>query len=261
MKTYEPNPAHKPERHSTLSVLIGLAVIWVALFIVFKANQLSTIRVQVARPNLSIEPRARLMLPATVHLPNLSRRQAIKRLASEIDLRVADSELTAIENDKIIDRNLSGTIVRIIHQLIGNSNVGIVLSGDRMHLVSQELRYSSAGATEWHADAVVMDSPEIGIAPLPDPPLWFTLRLSGTAAQPLAARRGIELEAWRGATLIGDANATLDANGHAAFELTGSGRIQLKLQRVKNPAGGSNPAFRIDMNDHGAEPQSGAKGK
>lgn len=262
MKIHEPSPAHPPERQSTLSVLIGLAVIWFALFIVFKANTLSTIRIQIARPNLGADPRARLMWPADVYLPNLSRRQAIKRLAREIDLRVADSELLAVDNDQLIDRKFSGgTLLRIFHLLIGNKNLGVILSSNRMHLVGQDLQYSPSGATEWRADAVEMDSPEIGIAPLPDPPLWFTLRLNGAAGQPLVERRGIELEAWRGATMIGDAASTLDANGQAAFDLSGSGRIQLKLQRVKNPSGGANPAFHIDMIYHSAETQYGAKGK
>lgn len=243
-------------------MLVGLAVIWFALFIVFKANQLSTIRIQVARPNLSLEPRARLMLPATVHLPNVSRRQAIKRLAREIDLRVADSELLAVDNDQLIDRNLSGgMILKIIHQLIANKNVGLVLSGNRMRLIGQDLQYPPSGATEWRAEAVEMDSPEIGISPLSDPPLWFTLRLNGVAGQPLAERRRIELEAWRGAAMIGDATSILDTNGRAAFDLSGAGRIQMRLQQVKNPGGGANPAFLIDMYYHGAESQSGAKGK
>lgn len=262
MKTRPPAPGHPPDRHGTLAVLVGLAVIWFALFIVFRANQLSMPHMRVSRPMASMDPRLRFMQPASVRVQNLARRQAIKDLARQIDLRVADAELAAVDNDELMNRSLSGeNFLTIFHALIGNGHLGLLVSGRHLRLVGQEVTVPAAGATEWRADAVEMDSPEIGIAPLPEPPLWFTLRLGGSADQPLARRRTVGLEAWRGATPIGETTATLDAAGAAEFDLAGSDRVQMKLQQAKPPQGETNPVFRIDMIYHGARPQAGAKGK
>ncbi|MCE5229166.1 hypothetical protein LLG95_06170 [bacterium] len=275
MKTHEPTPARPPERFSTIAVLIGLAVIWVALFIVFKANTLSTIRIDVNTDRqletrtrgvaAGMQPRDRLLLPAKVHLPSLSRQQAIKRLASDIDLRVPDADLARLDNEKPIERDLpEEPIVMVMHQLIGDRGFGLAVSGDQLRVIKQQLRTNAPGSTQWLA-RIEMDRPEISIAPLPDAPLWITLRLEGAASLPLSQRGDVELEVWRGATMIGMARSAFDARGHAAFELAGSSRIRMSVQRIENPTSGPVARFDIDMTYYSAEapakPDAGGKGK
>lgn len=262
MQTQHPIHSHKPERFATPAVMAGLIVIWMALVIVFKANQWSTTGVQLGKSVApaagikSTEPRLRLLTPATVKLPNLSQRESIELLAKEIDLHVDGANLARLANDKPVDRNFSAdTVMMIMHRLIGSDAVGLAVTGERLRLIDQKVQAPAPGVWLWSA-RIEMDQPEQSIAPLADAPLWFTLRLDGDASQTLAQRRMMFLEVWNGKQLIGAAPAKIDARDQARFAVTGTEQVNMSLHRLPNPTGSAIPCFDMNL-EYRTENQQG----
>lgn len=266
----EKRQTRNADRFSTMTVLIGLAVIWFALFIVFKANQLSTVGVRIGRSNvdatasrniMSMEPRSRLLLPAEVHLPNLTPRQAIKRLATDIELRIANPDLERLANDKPVEQDLSAdTVMMIMHRLIGNGGLGIAVSGERLMLIPQQVENPAPGTARWRA-RVEMDLAELSIAPLPDQPLWFTLKLDGAPDQPLAQRGLVRLEVWDGKDQLGSVSGGFRQD-QAHFEVDGGARrFELDVRRLPNPTGSAGPGFELGMTYRTAIGNQDGKGK
>lgn len=260
----EGSPDRARRADPALGSLAGLGVLWGALMLVFQAHMESNafLRIEWLSPEdvrhqhemlRAVQPHIALMQPFSMNAWDTSRREALRNVASFLDLRIDEATLSRISTEAT---NLSFDHARldhVLHALIDDERLGFSLEGRRLRLFDQRLRRPPAGpdsrSLDWEAE-LALNSAWLMIVPTADSDLRLALRLPGRIEGADRMGEMLEVEIWRGTSQISAARTVLDANGNARVSLSSEDRFELSVRRV-GPDEGGGMRFRVKL-FHGA---------
>ncbi len=228
-------PPPGERRESSWMVLAGLLVVWLALMIVFKANELSErggpIRHAASHTawggaSQEQEPRPRLLRPVSLEAGQWTPRQALAELALRADLQFNEGQLEQLGTQPITAAADEAPAYQALHALLGNPALGLAAGENRLSLIDQRIEDAADGSRRWQAE-LALGRERLVLAPAADLPL--------IAATPEDGER-VRLDLWSGARWLGTLAARLDAPVGARVGLVdGADRIELTLTRRETP--------------------------
>lgn len=228
--------------------LLGLCVVWVALYMVFFAqerserfsriNVIDSRQLRLERPMIqALDPTVRLLLPLDINQLDTSTRQFFRNVAEIVDFRIEQDDLLKLSDAPHDFRFTSMSVCEVLHAALDNENMGFGVQGRRLRIFEQQVGFvrdiEGQWGMQWQAEIPIGSTPMV-IVPSNESGIWFSCERTGTDDESPETWQMMRLNVYDQYQLLASNVIRLDEEGNGKFQTTSQGSGQYFIAFVLN---------------------------